>query len=105
MLDIMLRQLSFTISSSEHARYVGGRWRVTGADVEEISEFKEEMMKNFRMSDLGLLLYYLGIEVCQNATNITLAQAGYAGKLLEHAGMAECNPALVQSLCSHKSTR
>jgi hypothetical protein len=37
MLDIMLRQLSFTISSSEHAMYVGGRWRVTGADVEEIS--------------------------------------------------------------------
>ncbi|OAE34467.1 hypothetical protein AXG93_3472s1020 [Marchantia polymorpha subsp. ruderalis] len=53
------------------------------------------MMERFRMSDLGLLHFYLGIEVRQNASGITLSQAGYAGKLLERAGMAECNPALV----------
>ncbi|OAE23661.1 hypothetical protein AXG93_2079s1090 [Marchantia polymorpha subsp. ruderalis] len=68
---------------------------VTGTNAEEITRFKKEMIERFRMSDLGLLHFYLGIEVRQNASGITLSQAGYAGKLLELAGMAECNPALV----------
>ena len=28
-----------------------------------IERFKKEMSKNFKMSDLGMLSYYLGIEV------------------------------------------
>jgi hypothetical protein len=29
----------------------------------EIARFKSEIMEKFKMSDLGLLTYYLGIEV------------------------------------------
>jgi hypothetical protein len=36
---------------------------VTGAGRRDIDDFKVEMKKMFRMSDLGLLTYYLGIEV------------------------------------------
>ena len=36
---------------------------VTGARMEDISSFKREMAACFRMSDLGALSYYLGIEV------------------------------------------
>jgi hypothetical protein len=43
------------------------------------------------MSDLGLLSYYLGIEVKQGRGAITLGQAAYARKLLEKAGMESCN--------------
>jgi hypothetical protein len=50
------------------------------------------MMEQFRMSDLGLLRFYLGIEVHQNRGGIVLSQGAYAGKLLERAGMAQCNP-------------
>lgn len=44
------------------------------------------------MSDLGLLNYYLGIEVSQNEDCITLKQSTYANKVLEKAGMQDCNP-------------
>ena len=36
---------------------------VTGARTEDINSFKREMTARFRMSDLGVLSYYLGIEV------------------------------------------
>jgi hypothetical protein len=68
---------------------------ITGADIEEIARFKHQMMDKFRMSDLGLLHFYFGIEFQQNASGITLSQGAYAGKLLERAGMADCNPAQV----------
>ena len=38
---------------------------VTGRSIEEIKIFKKQMMTEFEMSDLGLLSYYLGIEVKQ----------------------------------------
>jgi hypothetical protein len=38
---------------------------ITGTATTEIRSFKEEMTKLFKMSDLGLLSYYLGIEVKQ----------------------------------------
>jgi hypothetical protein len=36
---------------------------ITGSDCDNIRSFKEEMTAAFKMSDLGLLHYYLGIEV------------------------------------------
>ena len=36
---------------------------VTGARTEDINSFKHEMVTHFRMSDLGALSYYHGIEV------------------------------------------
>ena len=36
---------------------------ITGGDMEALGRFKREMLKNFKMSDLGVLSYYLGIEV------------------------------------------
>ena len=43
------------------------------------------------MSNLGLLIYYLGIEVHQNNNGITINQSAYAQKLLKIGGLAECN--------------
>jgi hypothetical protein len=50
------------------------------------------MKKKFSMSDLGLLSYYLGIEVKQGNGGITLSHSSYAVKILEGAGMKNCNP-------------
>ena len=50
------------------------------------------MMKEFEMSDLGLLSYYLGIEVDQKEGCITVKQAAYAKKVLKQFAMTECNP-------------
>jgi len=63
---------------------------VTSTEQRDIDVFKEKMKLMFRMSDLGLLTYYLGIEVEQGRDAITLRQSSYAGKLLERSGMGEC---------------
>ena len=96
--------LGFTRSPSEHAVYTRGKdgerlllgvyvdnLILTGACTKIIAKFKEEMSNKFCMSDLGLLKLYLGIEVMQAPGMITLKQATFARKLLEKAGMADCN--------------
>ncbi|KAL8131272.1 hypothetical protein AgCh_007267 [Apium graveolens] len=60
---------------------------VVGSDKEEINKFKVQMSKRFEMSDLGLLSYYLGIEVQQGKMGITLKQSAHVKKILEKAGM------------------
>lgn len=65
---------------------------VTGTSIDAIKEFKIQMTKNFDMSDLGRLKYYLGIEVEQGSSYICLKQTSYAKKILSKAGMLGCNP-------------
>jgi hypothetical protein len=66
---------------------------ITGSSLAAVEKFKEEIKRMFLMSDLGLLSFYLGIEVRQDAGGITLRQAHYAKKILEMAGMADCKAA------------
>ena len=65
---------------------------ITGSVSSDIDKFKLEMKSLFQMSDLGLLSYYLGIEVRQGPSGIDISQGAYALKLLEKAGMAGSNP-------------
>lgn len=65
---------------------------VTGTNTAIINEFKEQMNQQFEMTDLGRLSYYLGMEVKQGTGFIEIKQSAYAKKILEKAGMAECNP-------------
>ena len=65
---------------------------ITGDNTSGIHEFKGEMKNLFRMSDLGALKYYLGIEVQQSSDSIKLGQSAYALKILEKAGLVDCNP-------------
>ena len=66
---------------------------ITGTDEKEVAAFKAQMMKAFEMSDLGLLSFYLGVEVCQSASRIHLRQTHYAERILELGGMEGSNPA------------
>jgi hypothetical protein len=63
---------------------------ITDTKDAEVTAFKEEMKVTFQMSDIGLLSFYLGIEVHQGDFGITLRQTAYA-KLAE---LTDCNPAL-----------
>ncbi|KAK9076083.1 hypothetical protein SSX86_004416 [Deinandra increscens subsp. villosa] len=64
---------------------------LTGTREKDIQSFKEKMKTHFEMSDLGLLTYYLGIEVHQKSDGISIMQRAYAKKVLKLAGMDECN--------------
>jgi hypothetical protein len=65
---------------------------ICGPDSKKIAEFKHQMSKTFSMSDLGLLSYYLGMEVKQKPGEITICQRAYATKIVEKCGMTGCNP-------------
>ena len=101
----MLGELGFMRCATEHALYTR-RWGkeelivgvyvddliITGTRAEDIDGFKREMAAHLKMSDLGALFYYLGIEVSQGKQSISLGQRAYAEKLLERGGMVECKP-------------
>ncbi|KAF2284369.1 hypothetical protein GH714_021155 [Hevea brasiliensis] len=104
-LDGYLKALDFEQCPHEHALYkrkVEEKIMVVGVYVDDliltgenrnvINKFKLEMQQKFDMTDLGLLSFYLGIEVKQTATSISVCQTGYAKKILEKMGVGECNP-------------
>lgn len=49
------------------------------------------MNREFEMSDLGKLSYYLTIEVEQNRDYTEFKQSAYARKLLEKTNLLGCN--------------
>jgi hypothetical protein len=65
---------------------------ITRTNCDDIKLFKKQMAVVFKMTDLGLLKYYLGIEVRQNKEGISLSQGAYAAQILERNGMKECSP-------------
>jgi hypothetical protein len=56
----------------------------------EIKKFKEEIKMKFKMFDLGLLTFYIGLEVQQSSSGIVLCQTHYVVRILEETCMAEC---------------
>ena len=67
-----------------------------------IKEFKEEMMKTFEMTDLGLLNYFLGIEVKQQKGGIFICQKKYTEALLKKFKMYGCKPVTTPLVTNEK---
>jgi hypothetical protein len=67
---------------------------ITGNHEVHIKQVKQELQKGFKMTDLGPLQYYLGVEVSQQSHQIFLSQTKYATKLLKKFGMEDCKPSL-----------
>jgi hypothetical protein len=55
-----------------------------------ITQCKKELASEFDMKDLGLMHYYLGLEVWQKRGEIVLGQGKYAVKILHKFGMMDC---------------
>jgi hypothetical protein len=100
----MLKKMGFQQSAHEAAIYQHSSGRnvllvgvyvddliITGADGKKVEVFKAPMKKTFNMSDLGLLSFYLGVEVRQDASGVALHQTHYAKRILELGGMIGCN--------------
>nr|GEU58486.1 hypothetical protein [Tanacetum cinerariifolium] len=62
----------------------------TGDDETMLKSFKESMMKSFDMTDLGIMRYFLGIEVLQGNGGKFISQRRYATEVLNRFGMFEC---------------
>jgi hypothetical protein len=55
-----------------------------------ITECKKRLTSKFEMKDLGLMHYFLGLEVWQNPERIFLNQGKYTVKILKRFDMLEC---------------
>ena len=64
-----------------------------GSSESIITEFKDCMMKNFEMSDFGLLHYFLGLKAKQGIDGVFLSQRKYATDLLKKFTKVNCNVA------------
>jgi hypothetical protein len=104
-LDGTLLSLSFKRCISKHGMYTRGNTKcrlvvgvyvddliITRSIMQVLNSFKKEMCRSFKMSDLGVLSYYLGVEVQQSRDGIAIYQGAYARKILEAAGLEESNP-------------
>jgi len=57
-----------------------------------VENFKEEMKKEFEMTDLGLLRFFLRIEVQQLEHGIFISQSKYVENILKRFKMESCKP-------------
>ncbi|RVW37574.1 Retrovirus-related Pol polyprotein from transposon RE1 [Vitis vinifera] len=102
-IDEHLQSLGFVKSPSEATLYVKGTdanlivvsvyvddLLVTGSNEKLVKEFKAEMLKVFEMTDLGLMSYFLGMEVKQDHGGVFISQKKYAKEILNKFHMDDC---------------
>ncbi|KAJ0837837.1 putative RNA-directed DNA polymerase [Helianthus annuus] len=65
---------------------------ITGNNSEEINKVKQLLNTSFSIKDLGLLKYFLGIEVFRNKQGVCLSQRKFCMDLLAEFGLSGCKP-------------
>jgi len=65
---------------------------LTGNNAATCAEFKIYLNNCFHIKDLGLLKYFLGIEVVQNPKGLFLSQRKYALEIIDECGLLGANP-------------
>eukprot|EP00253_Pinus_taeda_P020850 PITA_20850 len=76
-----------------------------GNDDYLIENFKTVMKEEFEMTDMGLLRYFLGIEVDQNENGIFISQARYVNEVLGRFNMQECKAAITPTVMGLKLSK
>ncbi|XP_020262720.1 uncharacterized protein LOC109838710 [Asparagus officinalis] len=64
----------------------------TGNNTSMIIDFKSSMIREFEMTDIGIVTYFLGIKVKQNESNIFISQTNYAKELMKKFSTEACDP-------------
>ncbi|KAK6163847.1 hypothetical protein DH2020_000711 [Rehmannia glutinosa] len=64
----------------------------TGTSLAMVQEFKKAMMEEYEMTDLGLMKYFLGIQVRQSKGEIFISQEKYLEEVLKKFHMNNCKP-------------
>jgi hypothetical protein len=64
---------------------------LTGAET-LIAACKQDLAKEFEMKDLGLMHYFLGLEIWQQEGRAFLGQGKYTIEILKRFGMEDCKP-------------
>jgi hypothetical protein len=75
---------------------------IIGCSTSMIVAVKKIIHDRFLMRDMGLLHFFLGLEISQDASSIKLSQSKYARDLLERFHMPYCKFALTHFLSGFK---
>ena len=102
-IDEHLQNLGFAKSFSESTLYVKQNGAniliislyvddllVTGNNTSFVEKFKQEMMEVFEMTDLGLMTFFLGMEIIQDEHEVFICQKKYAKEILKKFKLEEC---------------
>jgi hypothetical protein len=65
---------------------------ITGSSTSSIVVVKTALHDRFSMTDMGLLHYFLGLEINQNDSRINMYQSKYVRYLLDRFQMTYCKP-------------
>eukprot|EP00253_Pinus_taeda_P016070 PITA_16070 len=76
-----------------------------GNDVYLIENFKTSMKEEFETTDMGLLRYFLGIEVDQNENGIFISQEKYVNEVLGRFNMQECKATITPTVMGLKLSK
>ncbi|KAH9650283.1 hypothetical protein KPL70_026315 [Citrus sinensis] len=104
-IDKYFQEKCFTKCPYEHALYIKEKdgdilivclyvddLIFTGSNPSLFEEFKRVMIKEFEMTDIGLVGYYLDIKVKQKEKGIFISQESYAKEILKKFKMNDCKP-------------
>ncbi|KAH9672528.1 hypothetical protein KPL70_017763 [Citrus sinensis] len=117
-IDKYFQEKGFTKCPYEHALYVKEKdgdilivclyvddLIFTGSNPSLFEEFKRVMIKEFEMTDIGLMAYYLGIEVKQNEEGIFISQESYTKEILKKFKMNDYKPISTPVECRVKLSK
>lgn len=65
---------------------------LTGNNIERVNAVKEDLERNFEITDMGFLHYFLGIEFMHTNEGIYMSQHKYVMHMLKRFNMLECKP-------------
>ncbi|PNX63688.1 retrovirus-related Pol polyprotein from transposon TNT 1-94, partial [Trifolium pratense] len=66
---------------------------LAGTDMQEINRIKTILDHNFKIKDLGVVKYFLGLEVAHSKEGISISQRKYCLDLLNDSGLLGSKPA------------
>ena len=94
---------SYTVSGVQlHVLIYVDDMIISGSDVTAVETFKRYLSSCFHMKDLGVLKYFLGIEVARSATGISLCKRKYALDIIAECGLLGGRPAAFLMEPNHK---